>query len=105
MLMKDLDHPHVMPLLGISVEDSDGTINSPRLILPFLENGDLHTYVTKTVPNFSALLVRITCIRSIFLQAVTIPQTLRFAMQIAEGMKYLASKQFLHRDLAARNCM
>lgn len=38
-------------------------------------------------------------------QFVPLQTLLKFMVDIALGMEYLSSRQFLHRDLAARNCM
>ena len=42
--MCGLSHLHVLGLVGIALNSS----NFPRLILPFMENGDLKTYLKKT---------------------------------------------------------
>lgn len=36
---------------------------------------------------------------------VTLQKVCDMALQIADGMAYLASKNYVHRDLAARNCL
>ena len=41
MLMCEFDHPHVLGLTGISLDAN----NSPYLLLPFMENGDLREFL------------------------------------------------------------
>ena len=42
LLMKDFQHANVLSLIGISM--SDGHI--PMVILPYMGNGDLRTYIS-----------------------------------------------------------
>jgi len=83
LVMKDFNHPHVLHLIGVTF-GSDG---SPIVVLPYMANGDLNTYLRddRNTPKVRNLI--------------------DFAIQIAKGMEYLASQKFVHRDLAARNCI
>lgn len=83
VIMKDFNHPHILRLLGMSIDER----GNPMVILPYMANGDLRSYVKDKTRSFTAR------------------QLLRLAQQVAEGMAYLASLNFIHRDLAARNCM
>uniref|UniRef100_A0A8D3DH62 receptor protein-tyrosine kinase n=1 Tax=Scophthalmus maximus TaxID=52904 RepID=A0A8D3DH62_SCOMX len=91
--MKEFDHPNVMRLLGVCLQtvESEG-YPSPVVILPYMKHGDLHSYLLYSrlgdCPVYlpSQMLVK-------------------FMADIARGMEYLGSKNFIHRDLAARNCM
>ncbi len=49
-IMCGFDHPHVLGLIGICLDPS----NSPHLLLPFMENGDLKKYLlSKRTSNSS----------------------------------------------------
>ena len=91
--MTRLKNAYVVQLLGIC---NKGT---PFIMMEYMRNGDLHTFLNKhylpevgkdTPDTVTPINVR----------------TLQYVgLQIANGMRYLASHCFIHRDLAARNCL
>ncbi|KAK6175676.1 hypothetical protein SNE40_014078 [Patella caerulea] len=83
LMMKDFDHPNVLQLLGISLNKD----SSPLVVLPFMGNGDLLSFVANEEKE------------------VSVDEIISFALDISRGMEYLSGLKIVHRDLAARNCM
>ena len=78
-----MNHKNILNLLGIQFNSDNEPIG---LIFPFIPNGDLFDYISAHKNNLNK------------------KQLIQFAINIATGMEYLASKNIVHRDLAARNC-
>ncbi|XP_062061662.1 tyrosine-protein kinase receptor TYRO3 isoform X1 [Lepus europaeus] len=91
--MKEFDHPHVAKLVGVSLRSrAKGRLPIPMVILPFMKHGDLHAFLLASRVGENPF--------NLPLQTL-----IRFMVDIACGMEYLSSRNFIHRDLAARNCM
>ncbi|CAI4224580.1 unnamed protein product [Auanema sp. JU1783] len=76
-----LKHPNVVEVIAVS------TINKPILcVMEYMPRGDLKSYFS-TLPQ------------------ITSANCLSVCTQLAAGLAYLESCNFVHRDVAARNCL
>ncbi|CAM9782853.1 unnamed protein product [Lampetra planeri] len=91
--MNEFDHPNVLGLIGVCMEMSQQhRMPRPMVVIPFMQHGDLHSFLLRSrISNQPTL--------------VPLDTLVKFMVDIAGGMEYLAGKNFIHRDLAARNCM
>ncbi|XP_024861529.1 epithelial discoidin domain-containing receptor 1 isoform X3 [Kryptolebias marmoratus] len=92
-ILSRLKDPNIIRLLGVCVS-SDPLC----MVTEYMECGDLNQYLShrvlldKTGPSHST-------------PTISYPALIAMASQIASGMKFLSSLNFVHRDLATRNCL
>lgn len=90
-IMSRLKDPNIIRLLAVCITD-----DPLCMITEYMENGDLNQFLSRHEPPNSS---------SSSVPTVSYANLKFMATQIASGMKYLSSLNFVHRDLATRNCL
>ena len=90
--MSRLNHPNVVRTLGACMVDT------PFIVMEYMEKGDLNGYLQDfdTIEQGNAPPTDLT---------ISVGTLVSMSAQIADAMKYLASRNYIHRDLATRNCL
>ncbi|KAI4883324.1 hypothetical protein NFI96_024835 [Prochilodus magdalenae] len=92
-ILSRLKDPNIIRLLGVCVS-SDPLC----MVTEYMESGDLNQYLSQR-----ALLDKTGPLHNT--PTISYPALISMASQIASGMKFLSSLNFVHRDLATRNCL
>jgi len=87
-------HPNLVDIIGAYEPDSNdtkkpliGQLSNYLLLLPYMENGDVKSYLRDPKHH------------------VTQRMVLTFCLELANAMDFLKKNNIIHRDIAARNCL
>ena len=90
--VSQLKHKNVVQLLAVSEDGCE-----PFMVMEYMENGDLNQFllwhhISKSHPPNNR-------------EELSPQNLLSMVIQVASGMAYLASHNYIHRDIATRNCL
>ncbi|XP_043941314.1 discoidin domain-containing receptor 2 [Protopterus annectens] len=92
-IMARLKDPNIIQLLAVCINE-----DPLCMITEYMENGDLNQFLARHEPESTVQ-------GAGFMPTISFANLKYMVTQIASGMKYLSSLNFVHRDLATRNCL
>ncbi|KAJ3980213.1 kinase-like domain-containing protein [Lentinula detonsa] len=99
---KSLNHPNILRLYGASDPNSEDT--TPRFFLsPYMRNGSLPEYL-KRLEWDGGMDMGLSMVSELFGDS-SVPDLLRFMVEIASAMEYMHSVDIVHGDLKGANVL
>ncbi|XP_054715542.1 discoidin domain-containing receptor 2-like [Uloborus diversus] len=95
-ILSRLRDPNIVHVLGVCTRD-----DPLCMVVEYMEHGDLNQFLQQHVPENTMT----SPFKSNPNKVLSYGSLIFMATQIASGMKYLESLNFVHRDLATRNCL
>ncbi|XP_045112632.1 discoidin domain-containing receptor 2-like isoform X4 [Portunus trituberculatus] len=92
-ILAGLRDPNIVQVVGVCSREEPLC-----MLVEYLEHGDLNQYLQAHIAETASP-------RNTHAQTLSYGCLIYMATQIASGMKYLESLNFVHRDLATRNCL
>lgn len=99
-LMHEFNHPNILKLLGVCIEQEPFC-----MLFEYMEFGDLNGYLRKHSTSSTMKSGNLLTGGQPEQNSLPIQLLVDMSINIAAGLEYLSHHHYVHRDLATRNCL